>query len=68
MYYGKYNTNNEEFKRKSVKGKRLYENPSGDPTRYNYSRQNKTGESPALQNWRKRVGEEKAQQLLLKPT
>ena len=60
-------TNNEEFKRKSVKGKRLYENPFGDPVPSVTTILDKTKpreKVQALQNWRKRVGEEKAQQIV----
>ena len=57
----------QEFKRKSVKGKRLYENPFGDPVPSVTTILDKTKpreKVQALQNWRKRVGEEKAQQIV----
>lgn len=55
-----------EFKRKSVNGKRLYENPYGDPVPSVTTILDKTKpweKRQALANWKKRVGEEKAQQI-----
>ena len=57
----------QEFKRKSVQGKRLYENPFGEPVPSVTTILDKTKpreKVQALQNWRKRVGEEKAQQIV----
>ena len=55
-----------ELKRKSVNGKRLYENPYGDPVPSVTTILDKTKpkeKRQALANWKKRVGEEKAQQI-----
>ena len=55
-----------EFKRKSVNGKRLYENPYGDPVPSVTTILDKTKpweKRQARANWKKRVGEEKAQQI-----
>ena len=57
----------QEFKRKSVQSKRLYENPFGEPVPSVTTILDKTKpreKVQALQNWRKRVGEEKAQQIV----
>ena len=51
-----------EFKRKSVEGKRLYENPYGEPVPSVTTILDKTKPKEkvqALQRWKKRVGEEK---------
>ena len=56
-----------EFKRKSVKGKRLYENPYGDPVPSVTTILDKTKPKEkvqALQRWKKRVGEEEAQRIV----
>lgn len=56
-----------ELKRKSVNGKRLYENPWGDPVPSVTTILDKTKpleKRKALANWRKRVGEVKAQQIV----
>jgi genome maintenance exonuclease 1 len=55
-----------EFKRKSVNGKRLYENPYGEPVPSVTTILDKTKpweKRQALNNWKKRVGEAKAQQI-----
>jgi genome maintenance exonuclease 1 len=55
-----------EFKRKSVNGKRLYENPYGDPVPSVTTILDKTKpkeKREALANWKKRVGEKKAQEI-----
>ena len=55
-----------EFKRKSVNGKRLYENPYGEPVPSVTTILDKTKpweKRQALNNWKKRVGEVKAQQI-----
>jgi len=55
-----------EFKRKSVNGKRLYENPYGDPVPSVTTILDKTKpweKRQALNNWKKRVGEENAQRI-----
>ena len=57
----------EEFKRKSVNGKRLYENPFGDPVPSVTTILDKTKpkeKREALANWKKRVGEKKAQEIV----
>jgi genome maintenance exonuclease 1 len=54
----------QEFKRKSVNGKRLYENPYGEPVPSVTTILDKTKpkeKREALDNWRKRVGEAEAQ-------
>ena len=56
-----------ELKRKSVDGKRLYENPFGDPVPSVTTILDKTKpkeKMQALNNWKKRVGEEKAKQIV----
>jgi len=56
-----------EFKRKSVQGKRLYENPYGDPVPSVTTILDKTKpreKVEALNNWKKRVGEEKAKEIV----
>ena len=55
-----------ELKRKSVDGKRLYENPYGDPVPSVTTILDKTKpykERAALANWKKRVGEVEAQRI-----
>lgn len=57
----------EEFKRKSVNGKRLYENPFGDPVPSVTTILDKTKpkeKREALANWKKRVGEAQAQKIV----
>lgn len=57
----------QEFKRKSVNGKRLYENPYGDPVPSVTTILDKTKpqeKRQALANWKKRVGEENAQRIV----
>lgn len=57
----------QEFKRKSVNGKRLYENPFGDPVPSVTTILDKTKpkeKREALNNWKKRVGEKKAQEIV----
>lgn len=59
--------NYSELKRKQVNGKRLYENPYGDPVPSVTTILDKTKpreKVEALNNWKKRVGEEKAQQIV----
>ena len=56
-----------EFKRKNVNGKRLYENPYGDPVPSVTTILDKTKpkeKREALANWKKRVGEKKAQEIV----
>ena len=53
-----------EFKRKSVNGKRLYENPYGDPVPSVTTILSKTKDMTHLNAWKKRVGEKKAQQIV----
>jgi len=56
-----------EFKRTSVDGKRLYENPYGEPVPSVTTILDKTKpreKVEALNNWKKRVGEEKAKQIV----
>lgn len=56
----------EEFKRKSVNGKRLYENPFGDAVPSVTTILDKTkpaAKVKALNEWKKRVGEEQAQKI-----
>jgi len=52
-----------EFKRKSVGGKRLYENPYGDPVPSVTTILSKTKDMTHLNAWKKRVGEKKAQEI-----
>jgi len=54
----------QEFKRKSVNGKRLYENPYGDPVPSVTTILSKTKDMTHLNAWKKRVGEKKAQQIV----
>jgi len=54
----------QEFKRKSVHGKRLYENPYGDPVPSVTTILSKTKDMTHLNAWKKRVGEKKAQQIV----
>jgi genome maintenance exonuclease 1 len=57
----------QEFKRKSVNGKRLYENPFGDPVPSVTTILDKTKpkeKREALANWKKRVGEKEAQKIV----
>ena len=54
----------QEFKRMSVNGKRLYENPFGDPVPSVTTILDKTKpkeKREALNRWKKRVGEKEAQ-------
>ena len=56
-----------EFKRKSVNGKRLYENPYGDPVPSVTTILDKTKpkeKREALNRWKKRVGPENAQRIV----
>ena len=53
-----------EFKRKSVGGKRLYENPYGDPVPSVTTILSKTKDMTHLIAWKKRVGEKKAQEIV----
>lgn len=56
-----------ELKRKSVNGKRLYENPFGDPVPSVTTILDKTKPAEkraALANWKKRVGAEQAQKIV----
>tara|TARA_B110000046_G_scaffold57834_1_gene64763 strand:- start:13497 stop:14162 length:666 start_codon:yes stop_codon:yes gene_type:complete len=53
-----------EFKRKSVDGKRLYENPYGDPVPSVTTILSKTKDMTHLNAWKKRVGEKKAQEIV----
>ena len=53
-----------EFKRKSVGGKRLYENPYGDPVPSVTTILSKTKDMTHLNAWKKRVGEKKAQEIV----
>ena len=56
-----------EFKRKSVEGKRLYENPYGEPVPSVTTILDKTKPKEkvqALQRWKKRVGEQEAQRIV----
>jgi hypothetical protein len=53
-----------EFKRKSVNGKRLYENPYGDPVPSVTTILSKTKDMTHLNAWKKRVGEKKAQEIV----
>lgn len=56
-----------EFKRKTVNGKRLYENPYGDPVPSVTTILDRTKpkeKREALNNWKKRVGEEQAQKIV----
>ena len=46
-----------EFKRKTVNGKRLYENPYGDPVPSVTTILSKTKDMTHLNAWKKRVGE-----------
>jgi len=57
----------QEFKRKSVNGKRLYENPYGEPVPSVTTILDKTKpkeKREALANWKKRVGEKQAQKIV----
>ncbi len=57
----------QEFKRKSVNGKRLYENPYGDPVPSVTTILDKTKpkeKREALNRWKKRVGEANAQRIV----
>ena len=57
----------QEFKRKSVNGKRLYENPYGDPVPSVTTILDKTKpkeKREALNRWKKRVGPENAQRIV----
>jgi len=57
----------QEFKRKSVNGKRLYENPYGEPVPSVTTILDKTKpkeKREALANWKKRVGEKQAQEIV----
>jgi len=54
----------QEFKRKSVNGKRLYENPYGEPVPSVTTILSKTKDMTHLNAWKKRVGEKKAQQIV----
>jgi hypothetical protein len=57
----------QEFKRKNVNGKRLYENPYGDPVPSVTTILDKTKpkeKREALNNWKKRVGETEAQRII----
>lgn len=57
----------QEFKRRSVNGKRLYENPFGEPVPSVTTILDKTKpkeKRQALANWKKRVGEENAQRIV----
>ena len=54
----------QEFKRKSVGGKRLYENPYGDPVPSVTTILSKTKDMTHLNAWKKRVGEKKAQEIV----
>ena len=54
----------QEFKRKSVNGKRLYENPYGDPVPSVTTILSKTKDMTHLNAWKKRVGEKKAQEIV----
>ena len=53
-----------EFKRKSVNGKRLYENPYGEPVPSVTTILSKTKDMTHLNAWKKRVGEKKAQEIV----
>jgi len=53
-----------EFKRKSVGGKRLYENPYGEPVPSVTTILSKTKDMTHLNAWKKRVGEKKAQEIV----
>ena len=53
-----------QFKRKSVGGKRLYENPYGDPVPSVTTILSKTKDMTHLNAWKKRVGEKKAQEIV----
>ena len=53
-----------EFKRKTVNGKRLYENPYGDPVPSVTTILSKTKDMTHLNAWKKRVGEKKAQEIV----
>jgi len=52
-----------EFKRKSVNGKRLYENPYGEPVPSVTTILSKTKDMTHLNAWKKRVGENKAAEI-----
>tara|TARA_B100000927_G_scaffold291013_1_gene291514 strand:- start:3324 stop:3998 length:675 start_codon:yes stop_codon:yes gene_type:complete len=57
----------QQFKRKSVNGKRLYENPYGDPVPSVTTILDKTKpkeKRDALNRWKKRVGEKEAQRIV----
>ena len=57
----------QEFKRKSVNGKRLYENPYGNPVPSVTTILDKTKpreKKEALNRWKKRVGEKEAQRIV----
>ena len=57
----------QEFKRRSVNGKRLYENPFGDPVPSVTTILDKTKpkeKREALNRWKKRVGEKEAQKIV----
>lgn len=57
----------QELKRKSVNGKRLYENPFGDPVPSVTTILDKTKpqkQRQALANWKKRVGEKEAKRIV----
>lgn len=57
----------QELKRKSVNGKRLYENPWGDPVPSVTTILDKTKpkeKREALNNWKQRVGEDEAQRIV----
>ena len=53
-----------QFKRKSVGGKRLYENPYGEPVPSVTTILSKTKDMTHLNAWKKRVGEKKAQEIV----
>jgi hypothetical protein len=57
----------QELKRKSIDGKRLYENPWGDPVPSVTTILDKTKpkeKREALNNWKQRVGEQEAQRVV----
>ena len=53
-----------QFKRKTINGKRLYENPYGDPVPSVTTILSKTKDMTHLNAWKKRVGEKKAQEIV----